>query len=301
MRRAVEAYLGSPVVEAASQPGGFSPGVAARLRLRDGRRAFLKAVRARWNPDTPTLHRTEATIAASLPGSVPAPRFLWSYDDGECVALLFEDVEGRTPTIPWREDELRRVLLMVTELAASMTPAPITAAPAGQTFERLFTGWRRFRENPAAAAAAAGVDAWARSHLDRLADLEARWPEGTGGETLLHMDLRADNILLTTTGVLVVDWPWVSIGAAWLDLLLMLPSISMQGGPPPWELFDAHPVARGADPDAVTAAVAGLAGFFLFAATLPPPPGLPTVRRFQRAQGRHALRWLAQRTGWPGA
>ncbi|MGI9121800.1 MAG: aminoglycoside phosphotransferase family protein, partial [Rubrobacter sp.] len=40
---AVEDRLGSPVVSAASQSAGFSPGVAARLRTEDGRRFFAKA------------------------------------------------------------------------------------------------------------------------------------------------------------------------------------------------------------------------------------------------------------------
>src|SRR5688500_20403917 len=49
-RAAVEDRLGSPVVSAASQSAGFSPGVAARLRTDDGRRFFAKAElgRASW-------------------------------------------------------------------------------------------------------------------------------------------------------------------------------------------------------------------------------------------------------------
>ncbi len=39
-----ERCLGSRIVSAESQVGGFSPGVAARLRCEDGTRAFVKAV-----------------------------------------------------------------------------------------------------------------------------------------------------------------------------------------------------------------------------------------------------------------
>jgi hypothetical protein len=42
----------------------------------------------------------------------------------------------------------------------------------------------------------------------------------------------------------------------------------------------------------------GLAGFFIGHGTRPPPPGLPTIREFQLAQGRTALDWLRTRTGW---
>jgi hypothetical protein len=82
VRRQIEDRLGSPVVETLTQRGGFSPGVAARLRLRDGRRAFVKAVSSSPNPDSPTLHRQEARVAAALPASAPSPRFLFIHDDG---------------------------------------------------------------------------------------------------------------------------------------------------------------------------------------------------------------------------
>jgi hypothetical protein len=51
VRSQIEDLLGGSVVEARSQTGGFSPGVAARLRLAGGGRAFVKAVGPRVNPD----------------------------------------------------------------------------------------------------------------------------------------------------------------------------------------------------------------------------------------------------------
>jgi hypothetical protein len=44
--------------------------------------------------------------------------------------------------------------------------------------------------------------------------------------------------------------------------------------------------------------LAAVAGFFTHRAPEPPPPGLPTVRAFQAAQGIVARGWVAQRTGW---
>ncbi|MDD0857289.1 phosphotransferase [Arthrobacter alpinus] len=48
---------------------------------------------------------------------------------------------------------------------------------------------------------------------------------GTGflaGESLVHGDLRADNILLTEHGVVLLDWPWAARGAAWVEGLSVL-------------------------------------------------------------------------------
>ncbi len=50
--------------------------------------------------------------------------------------------------------------------------------------------------------------------------------------------------------------------------------------------------------EAIDAVVCSLAGYFTVQALDPPPPGIPTVRAFQAAQGRIALDWLRKRLGW---
>jgi aminoglycoside phosphotransferase len=290
VREAIEAGVGSRVAEAITQPGGFSPGCAARLRLEDGRSVFVKAVGSEPNADSPGFHRIEAHVAAALPPETPAPRFLFSHDDGDWVALAFEDVDGHEPELPWRGDELQRVLDALADLAAALTPAPIEAPPLTERYSEMFHGWRTLVvEEPE------GLDSWTANHLNVLAELEAEWEDAATGDTLLHADIRADNVLLTEDRVVFVDWPHVCLGAPWVDLLAFLPSVAMQAGPKPWELFDDHPLGRTAEPGRVNPVLAALAGFFVQRSTLPPPPGLPTVREFQRAQGAESVAWLRRR------
>jgi aminoglycoside phosphotransferase (APT) family kinase protein len=298
LRRVIEADLGSAVVEATSQPGGFSPGVAARLLLADGRRAFVKAAGPEPNPEAPQLHRAEVRITAALPAEAPTPRLLASYDLDGWVALVLDDVDGAMPAQPWRSDELERVLEALADLSSALTPSPVEAPPVSRRFGDSFQGWRSARDERDGGEDLRWLDPWARRHLDRLASLEDGWEAAAAGTTLLHADLRADNLLLTPTRVVVVDWPWACVGAPWLDLLAMLPSVRMQGGPDPDPLLSSHPAADGAHPQAITSVLAALAGFFVWQAHLPPPPGLPTLRAFQSAQGTAALAWLRHRTGW---
>jgi aminoglycoside phosphotransferase (APT) family kinase protein len=290
VREAVEAGLGSRVAEAVTQPGGFSPGAAARLQLDDGRRVFVKAVGPEPNPDSPDLHRDEARVTAALPPETPAPKLLFAHDDGDWVALVFEDVDGREPELPWRRDELDRILAALGDLFAALTPAPIEAETFAERFGEMLHGWRNL-----VAERTGDFDPWAEEHLDLLAELEAGWETAGAGETLLHADVRADNLLLTPDRVVFVDWPHASLGAPWIDLVAFLPSVAMQGGPKPWELFDDHAIVRDARREDVDAVLAALAGFFVQRSTLPPPPGLPTLREFQRAQGTEALAWLRRR------
>jgi len=293
VRDAVETGLGTKVVGATTQPGGMSPGVAARLELADGNRAFVKAVGSEPNPYSPGMHRREAEVAAALPAEAPAPRLLFAHDDGNWVALVFEDVEGHQPAVPWRPDELERVLAALTDLAEALTPAPVAAPTAADYLAELFGGWSQLAQQ----GGAEGVDPWATARLDELARLEAGWAEASIGETLLHADVRSDNVLLTEERVVFVDWPHACLGAAWLDLAGFLPSLAMQGGPRPWEVFEAHPLGRNAPRERVLPLIAAFAGFFVQRSTLPPPPGLATLREFQHAQGVEALAWLRRSLG----
>ncbi|MFJ2031851.1 aminoglycoside phosphotransferase family protein [Streptosporangium sp. NPDC087985] len=299
IRRAIETHLGASVIEAVTQSGGFSPGAAVRLRLADGRRAFAKAVGPEPNPLTADIYRAEAQIAAALPADVPAPKLLAWFDSDGWVALLFEDVDGRPPADPWRADELDRVLAALGRLASALTPSPVAAPSAERRFGKPFQSWRRLvAARDAGEDDLAGLDPWAVRHLDALADLEAGWSTAVKGNSLVHGDMRGDNLLLTPDEVIVVDWPSAFVGAPWFDLLGMLPSVRMQGGPPSEEVFVAHPVGRAADPTAVTSVLAALTGYFVRQSRRPAPPGLPTVRAFQGAQGQAALEWLRERTAW---
>ncbi|KAB1096044.1 aminoglycoside phosphotransferase family protein, partial [Micromonospora aurantiaca] len=127
VRDGVEAVLGDRVVAARSQSGGFSPGTADRVRTAGGGRAFVKAVSPAQNDRSPDLHRAEARIATALPPDTPAPRLRGSYDDGDWIALVFTDVEGRHPVTPWRADELAAVLSTLETMAGALTPAPAAA------------------------------------------------------------------------------------------------------------------------------------------------------------------------------
>ena len=104
-------------MDAVIQPGGFSPGVAARVRLDNGRRAIVKAV-GDINPDSPGIHRAEAQIAAALPADAPVARLLGAIDDDGWVILILEDIDGKMPTQPWLPDELERVLTALADQAA---------------------------------------------------------------------------------------------------------------------------------------------------------------------------------------
>ena len=220
---------------------------------------------------------------------IPAPTLLGSFDDGDWVALVLEDVEGRHPRTPWEAGELSAVVAALSQLAM----APLSAEQreykaAGQALARDFAGWRRMSVDPPA-----DLDPWARERIDELATRADDVLPRMTGESLLHMDIRADNLLVRPGGtVVIVDWPWAARGPAWLDTLSLLVNVNLFGGHDVEALAAAHVRA---DPATVTGFLVGLTGYFLDAARQPDAPGLPTVRAFQAAQGRTTLDWVRRR------
>jgi aminoglycoside phosphotransferase len=286
---------GGPPRSTPDLSGGFSPGATTLLDCPGGG-IFVKAVGAALNPESPGFHRREAVVSAALPSAPEFPRLLSVYDDGDWVALAFDAIDGRPPLHPWDAHELRAAVHALDALHDALTPNPVPDAPtAGDRLAHLFGGWAALA---ALDSPPAGLGPWSARHLDRLVELESGWRDAVAGPTLLHCDVRADNLLVTSGGVVFVDWPHACVGERVMDLVAWAPSVALEGGPDPEELLALSAPSSAVDPDVVAVLVAAFAGFLVSHSLQPAPPGLPTLRGFQGAQGAVALAWLERLTGW---
>lgn len=289
VRAAVEDLVGGSVRQASSCSGGFSPGFASRLVLADGRRCFVKAMDAVARPQEAEFHRAEARINAVLPATVSAPR-LTGTRDGDWMILAFEDVAGAEPRQPWRVEELARVVAAVVDRMREPAPPP---AGLSRDHPRL-GGWAELAEDDAACAALRQRSPWAAEHLAQLVRLEAEGLALAQGDALVHFDLYPHNILLTSDRVLFVDWPHARLGAAVVDLVMVLSSAAADG-------IDPDPVLRRqvsaalAPARAVDAILAAHAGFLLRGGLSVMPAGLAPIAAAKLRLGCGATRWLRQR------
>lgn len=229
-----------------------------------------------------------------LPPSLPVATLIGVVDDGDWVALVTEWIAGRNPDATSASD-VGRLLHLVQIVASQLAPARLL--PFAEAHPDLLGNWVKLDDDPPPE-----LDAWSRQHLAELAGLDLLAPTASSGPSLVHADVRTDNVVLAAAGRhldVMVDWPAACVGADWIDLLGLLPALHLDGGPPPAEVFDHHPLGRAADPAAVDAVLASITGYFVRQSFLPPPPGIPTVRAFQRAQGAIARRWLAERLRLP--
>lgn len=288
VRDRIVAHLGSDVVEAATRQGGYTPGVAARLALADGTRVFVKGTADSINPDSAAMHRREAGVTAQLHDPA-VPDLLTVVDDADWVALVFEHAPGDHPRVPWGRRPFEIVAQAVHALHDRLTPAPVDAPPLHEHPDLDLGRWTSFAAAPDRAQEH-GIDP---DQVERLAAVTDDLRSHLAGDTLLHGDLRADQILAAGMQIAFVDWPHACIGPGWADLALMIPSMLAAD-----RRLDVDTVVgltaelRAAPPAGLRALLAATAGHLLWQAGEPDPPGLPSVRVYQRAQGRAALPWL---------
>jgi hypothetical protein len=296
VRAWVELALGSPVVGVAEQVGGMSPGCATRLTCADGTRAFVKAVGAALNPDTPDLFRREVAVLTHIGEHELWARLLASYDDGEWVALLIEDVEGRHPDFS-DAAELAAVLDATDRLSEVLQglaiPATVDLVDVGFVLRK----WADTLDALAAAPTEVRVPAWLRTDPCGWAKV-LREHAGRPMSHVAHWDIRVDNLLRRPGGEIVfVDWGAAARGPAWVDPLLA----RLERMDESW--FDASigssPALVAAGDEAVTAFLAGFGAHLAVRSLVAVDVNLPTLNDFRIRESQRMLDAVSRRTGRP--
>ncbi|MEV7013253.1 aminoglycoside phosphotransferase family protein [Streptosporangium sp. NPDC051022] len=271
---AIQEQIGA-VTGVRSAPIGLTSGVAATITTQ-GAVFFVKAAPAR----APVAHHLLSERAANhaLPADLPAPRLLWTADVAGWHVLLFEHVPGRPADLAPHSPDLPAVLDAVAALGVPCSwPAPPVAGK--------IRGLLRVAEEQVAASPADT----AYEPLIKALNLD-----DFSGTTLLHADLHADNLLAYGEQVRIVDWSMASMGAAWVDVALLIPRLIDAGHTPAQaeQAADRVPAWSTAPPDAVTS-LATVRGLFSARMAEIGPASLQ-VKRLQTAAACRA--WVEYRT-----
>jgi hypothetical protein len=199
--------------------------------------------------------------------------------------LLLEDLSRAYWPPPWDDELIERVRLTLDRVAATEPPAYLPDLEHQRSF---LSGWRGVEADPIPFL---GLELASPAWLEgALPDLVAASDRAVlSGSSLVHFDVRSDNLAFLTDRTMLVDWTHPAVGNPLLDIVGWLPSLCLEGGPRPDQILG---------PEA-TELAALVAGYFAFQAGLPPPPTAPTVRPLQLATLRVALPWACRLLGLP--
>lgn len=122
------------------------------------------------------------------------------------------------------------------------------------------------------------VDPWWARHHDALAAHAERAAALINGETLLHWDIRADNMIFGDGRDVLIDWGQVRRGADWIDHALLAMDCAMSGASiSAATCFARQPDLADRDPSDLIVLMASAAMTLAARSTEEAPPGLPTI------------------------
>ncbi|WP_253870166.1 hypothetical protein [Promicromonospora umidemergens] len=262
-------------------------------------RSIVRAV----GPEAPLTQdrmAAEAVSVAALPDDIPILPREWFVDEvlpgaGRWVVLGYRNDPIRPPHDPWDEADLAAAVELAIQIGTSEAPAGLPDA-----LELIdANAWATI-----AAMRPPGLSVftpWLLDKVEHLAEIATGAAEAMSGTSLVHGALRRESIMITdhgwdATSAHAVDWFMPSHGASFLDVVLLLPHLRVDGAPPPEVVMDRHPLPD-VDPEALTCAVTVTAGALVLESMRPPQPGLPHGRAVQREVARAALEWLRARLG----
>lgn len=195
LRTLIEAQTG-PIDRIVPAPTGNHADIASTLETGDGR-VFVKAARKLADRDGPEVMslRREASVNPAVHEF--APRLRWQAEAEGWLALGFEHVQGRPADFSAGSPDLEILAKTIHALQSELCP-DVPMLSGGKR-------WQKYTGDPAP----------------------------FEGGTLLHTDLNEDNFLITDqNSAYVIDWAFVTRGAAWLELALLMPWLIKAGHTP---------------------------------------------------------------------
>src|SRR5262245_3816577 len=274
----IERLMGAKIESYTPVAGGYS--LATRLLCRTTTTSFFAKIGT--TPVTSQSLRREMHVYNSVSGAFMPQLVAWE-DHESAPILVIEDLSAAHWPPPW---DAWRVDLVLAQIRA-MHHTQASLASYAQVHGVRGANWPVVAADPVPFLSLGLTDArWLEAALPLLIRHEAQC--STDGESLTHWDLRSDNICVTESRAIFVDWNHACTSNPTLDLGFWLPSLAYEGGPAPEQIL----------PDAPEIA-AYVAGFFAARAGLPGISDAPRVRVVQRQQLQTALPWVARALDLP--
>jgi fructosamine-3-kinase len=310
VRQQVEAALGAPVARASRIWGGYSPAPTFRLALADGRRAFFKATNGDSNEFSTKALYVEERVYQELGALLVdwIPQYHATINHADWHGLLLEDL-GPKSVPPWTPALARGISHALANFHRATLgmelPDWITRPEqrlASKSWQRVVEQTENFQKLAVwAGEVAPEAVAWLQMVSPMIDDLMQRPVLATEPFSLLHGDLRSDNLRFRQGRLSLFDWPAITVGRPEWDFVAFAQTVTVEGGVAPEQVLAWYGEKFPVDNAAVDSSIAWFFCFFADYGWRGEIPGLPRVRRFQRQQLGVMAQWAGRQWALPEA
>jgi thiamine kinase-like enzyme len=262
-----------------SVEGGYTSAARWIVTFDDGSSCFLKA-----GVDIYTAEqvRAEYRLYARLEAQF-LPRLIgWQDDGGDSPILVLEDLSAAFWPPPWSDSHIQLVLKTLDMVHGRDAPW-LPRVRELDTVEDWLHYWGLVAAQPGEFLS---LGHCSQQWLDRAAPilLAAAVEAPIDGDSLIHLDIRSDNLCFVGNRGVIIDWNFACRGNPDVDLACWLPSLQSEGGPRPESVLPTAPELA-----------ALVAGYFALHAGKP----RGGARDIQKEQLRTALPWAVRALGLP--
>jgi hypothetical protein len=285
--------------------GGYGPTPTFRLRLADGRHAFLKGCAPNATEFMRNAFARELRTYLELHDRIKewAPRVYGSFRKDDWDILILEDL-GPKSVPPWSPRTTRSIIQSFAQFHAVNKGRSLPRwikRPSEWFGEDLSWSWTVSHSLAIERASVAGratteAAEWFVDKGPLLASVAKRLLKAKVPQ-LIHNDARSDNLRWKSGRLYLLDWAQAVAGPPEFDAAAFIQTIAVESVLDPETILGWYEKINPLDPELVDAAVAVTAAFFAERAWMAELPGLPRLRTFQKQQLVVSLKWTLRRLG----
>jgi thiamine kinase-like enzyme len=290
--------------------GGMAQGVRIKVVLDNGRCLFVKMMDTRLVPRAVELMEREWMVNQAIQDQNLAPRLHHLAREGSRIALFFDwvDVADR----PLNMTQIRKIFEQLERFQQKCTRFCGSETRQNKDLEHFSVSNKTenaldsvHRIMPKTLQRFDAIEPTLFSHdayqkacalLDCSGLSKPMWEQHihtlTEAQTLLHADLRLDNLLFSDEKLYIIDWAWGCLGHPVFDRLTLLNDIMISDACDITRQQAREIAFENIDPELGQTALMQLAGAYHLYALQPDLPEVPGLREFQARQAKGFLEWL---------
>jgi thiamine kinase-like enzyme len=233
LRELVEDLAGKKWIQWIIPDCGLSAAHRFSVTLEDKSKVFVKAA---TDDDTESWLRNEHLVLTSFKENFVPQLVGWIDTIDIRPVLITQDLSNAYwpathSGVVWRNGDFDLLLETVQKLS---TIRGVPALPNLRNSNARI--WTKIASNPTGFLDLKLCSAqWLANSIDLLIDSEKK--HNQEGDTLVHEDIRSDNICFDESQVIFVDWSHACNGSSDHDLANLLPTLNLEGGPNPFHIM----------------------------------------------------------------